>query len=124
MPKVSKESAKAEDHGPVEDRHEDVNGYTINFLSFRADIDTTPLLKGLPGDRCTCPHWGYVFKGRLTFRFDDHEEVFEAGDAFYLPAGHIQLVEAGTEYVQFSPAAELRDVSETLVRNMEAMQRA
>ena len=122
MPKVSRESAEhVEDHGLVEDRHEDVEGYTINFLSFRADADGTPLLKGLPGDRCISPHWGYVLKGRMTFRFDDHEEVIEAGDAFYLPPGHIPVVEAGTEYVQFSPAEELRRVSETMTRNFEAL---
>jgi hypothetical protein len=125
MPKVSKESAaQVEDHGPVQDRHEDIDGYTVNFLSFGQDIDSTPLLKGLPDDRCQCPHWGYVFKGRLTFRFADHEEVFEAGDAFYLPPGHIQLVETGTEYLQFSPAAELQTVSETILRNFQAMQRS
>ena len=55
MPKVSRESAaQVEDHGPVEDRHEDVDGYTIQFVSFRADIDGTPLMKGLPGDACPC----------------------------------------------------------------------
>ena len=43
------------------------------------------MLKGLPGDRCDCPHWGYVFKGRLIWTFGDREEVFEAGDAFYVP---------------------------------------
>ena len=88
MPKVSKESAAhVESHGPVEDRHEDVEGYTINFLSFGVDIDATPLMKGLPGDRCPCPHWGYVLKGRITYRFDDHDEIVEAGDAFYVPPG-------------------------------------
>lgn len=34
MPKVSKESAaQVDDHGLVEDRHEEVDGYTVNFLS-------------------------------------------------------------------------------------------
>ena len=125
MPKVSKESAAVvEDHGVVEDRREDVDGYTINFVSFRADIDGTPLLKGLPGDSCQCPHWGYVLKGKLTFRFPDHTEVFEAGDAFYLPPGHVPLAEAGSEYVQFSPAAELAETAEAMKKNMEAMQQA
>jgi hypothetical protein len=54
MPKVSKDSAaQVDDHGPVEDRHEDVNGYTVNFVSFRQDIDATPLLRGLPDDSCS-----------------------------------------------------------------------
>jgi hypothetical protein len=122
MPKVSKESAAhIESHGPVEDRHEDIEGYTINFLSFGVDIDATPLMQGLPGDRCNCPHWGYVLKGRLTYRFDDHEEIVEAGDAFYLPPGHIPVVEAGTEFVQFSPAHELAEVAAVMTRNAMAM---
>ncbi len=125
MPKVSKESAaQVDDHGPVEDRHEDVDGYTVNFVSFREDVDATPLLKGLDGDSCQCPHWGYVTKGRLTFRFPDHEEVFEAGDAFYLPPGHVPLADAGSEYVQFSPAKELKETADAMMRNMQAMQGA
>jgi hypothetical protein len=125
MPKVSKKSAaQIEDRGPVIDCHEDISGYTVNFVSFKQDLDATPLLKGLPDDRCPCPHWGYVFSGRVTFRFADHEEVFEAGDAFYLPPGHIPIVESGTEYVQFSPSEELHMVSEALVRNLELLQHA
>ena len=44
MPKVSKQSAtQVEDHGPVQDRHEDVGDYTINFVSFRqGDAFYTP----------------------------------------------------------------------------------
>ena len=99
------------------DRHEDLDGYTVNFVSFAQDIDATPLLKGLPDDSCPCPHWGYVLEGRVTFRFADREEVFEAGDAFYLPPGHVPVVQAGTEYVQFSPSEDLRAVAETMARN-------
>jgi mannose-6-phosphate isomerase-like protein (cupin superfamily) len=123
MPNVSKQSAaNVEDHGIVEDRHEDLGGYTVNFLSFREDADGTPLLRGLPDDRCQCPHWGYVLKGRLTYRFADHEEVFEAGDAFYLPPGHVPIAEAGSEFVQFSPSDELKETEAVMNRNMQAMQ--
>jgi hypothetical protein len=122
MPKVSRESAaNVEDHGPVEDRYETMGEQTINFVSFQADIDGTPLLKGLPGDLCSCPHWGYVFSGKLTMRFADHEEVYEAGDAFYTPPGHAPIVEAGTEFVQFSPSEELDRTSAVMKRNMQAM---
>jgi quercetin dioxygenase-like cupin family protein len=65
-----------------------------------------------------------VLKGRVTFRFPDREEVFEAGDAFYMPPGHIQLADAGTEYVQFSPSEELKTVSDAIMRNVQAMQGA
>lgn len=125
MPKVSRDSAAhVDDHGIVEDRHEDVGGYTINFVSFRSEADAAPLLRGLPDDRCQCPHWGYVLKGRLTYRFADHEEVFEAGDAFYLPPGHVPVAEAGSELVQFSPADELKLVDEVMMGNMRRMQSA
>lgn len=123
MPKVSKQSAaEHQDHGPVEEWAENVDDYTVNFVSFAVDVDTTPLLKGLPDDRCPCPHWGYVFKGRVVYRFGDREEIHEAGDAFYVPGGHLQLADAGTEYLQFSPADALRPVSETIVKNMQQMQ--
>jgi hypothetical protein len=123
MPKVSKETAsQVEDHGPVLDRREDLDGYTVNFVTFREDLDATPLFKGLPDDSCSCPHWGYVFKGRLTYRFADHEEVFEAGDAFYLPPGHVPVVEAGSELVQFSPSEELAAVAAAMARNMQETQ--
>ena len=124
MPKVSKDSAtQGGDHGPVVDRSENLDDYTVNFLMFREDVDHTPLLKGLPNDECQSPHWGYVFKGRLTFRFGDREEVFEAGDAFYAPPGHIPVhTEPASEYLQFSPADELRKTSEAIMKNMQGMQ--
>jgi hypothetical protein len=66
MPKVSRESAaKVDDMGPIgEDRHEDLDGgQSVSFVSIRKETDLAPMLKGLPDDRCQCPHWGYVFKG-------------------------------------------------------------
>jgi hypothetical protein len=95
---------------------------TVNFVTFREDIDHTALLRGLPDDRCRCPHWGYVIKGRLTFRLGDREEIFEAGDAFYAPPGHVPVhTEPGSEVVQFSPADELRRTSEVIMGNLQAM---
>jgi hypothetical protein len=124
MPKVSTQSAsQCHDHGLVVERSEDLDGYTVNFLTFREDIDHAPLFKGLPDDRCQCPHWGYVFKGRMTFAYADREEVFEAGDAFYAPPGHVPVRnEPGTEYLQFSPAEELRRSTEVIQQNLQALQ--
>jgi Cupin domain len=110
MPKVTPEGAEVEDVGFLLDRFGEVDDYSVDFLTFRADIDATPLLRGLPGDQCQCPHWGYVLKGRLTYQVGGREEVFEAGDAFYLPPGHIPVQnEPGSEFVQFSPTKELRE---------------
>jgi hypothetical protein len=125
MPSVARNRiAETDDHGVVEDRHEDVDGTTIQFLTFREDVDAAPLMRGLPDDRCNCPHWGYVFKGKLTFDLGDRQEVYEAGDAFHLTHGHIPRAEPGTEYLQFSPAEELHAVSAHMQKNMAAMQGA
>ena len=125
MPKVSRDSAtQGGEFGPVTDRSDQIDGYTVNFTSFHEDVDGTPLMKGLPDDRCQCPHWGYVVSGRLTFRYADREEVFEAGDAFYLPPGHIPFADAGSELVQFSPTEELLVVEDAMMKNMQAMQGA
>jgi hypothetical protein len=123
MPKVTPESAEVDDVGMLCDRFGEIDGYSVDFVTFRADLDATPLLKGAPDDRCQCPHWGYVLKGRLTYRTADGEEVFEAGDAFYLPPGHIPVQnEPGSEFVQFSPTKELREIQTVIRGNMEAMQ--
>jgi mannose-6-phosphate isomerase-like protein (cupin superfamily) len=125
MPKVSKETAtQVQDSPMVEDRHEQLEGYTVNFISIRQDADLAPMLRGLPDDRCQCPHWGYVFKGRLTLSFGDHEEVFGAGDAFYIPSGHTPRAEGGTEFLQFSPSEELKIVEAAIMNNMRQMQSA
>jgi hypothetical protein len=125
MPGVSKSSAaRHRDHGPIEDWSSDVDGYTISFATFKVDIDSAPMLKGLPGDQCSCAHWGYVLTGRVVFTLADRKEIHEAGDAFYVPAGHLQRADAGTEYVQFSPADELRIVSAAIASNMAKMQEA
>jgi hypothetical protein len=123
MPKVSRQSAtQGGDFGPVVDRAEEVESYAVDFLTFREDIDHRPLLKGLPDYRCQCPHWGYVFKGELVFHYADRDETYEAGDAFYAPPGHAPTHTApGTEYLQFSPADELRRTSEVIMKNFESM---
>ena len=127
MAKVAKDTATGGgEFGPVTDRSEELEGgYTVNFVEFHADIDATPLLKGLPDDRCQCPHWGYVVKGSLTFRYADREEVFGAGDAFYTPPGHVPVKhQPGTEIVIFSPAEELNETNAVMAKNMQAMQSA
>jgi len=121
MGKVSRETATVQDFGLGEEWTQDVEGYTINFVNIREGHDLAPMLASLPGGNCSCPHWGYVLKGRMTFSFGDHDEVIEAGDAFYLPPGHIPKAEAGTEYVQFSPSAELKTVKDAMMANMQKM---
>jgi hypothetical protein len=122
MPKTSRDNAtRVEDMGVMEGRYEQLEGYMVGFESFREDADAAPLLKGLPDDRCQSPHWGYVFTGKVTFKYGDRDEVYRAGDAYYAPPGHIPVVEAGTEIVEFSPAEEYGRTMEALGRNIIAL---
>jgi hypothetical protein len=123
MPKISKLTAThVEDMGVVEIRTGELGAYTIEFSTFREDADATPFFKGLPGDRCQSPHWGYVLRGQLTFRYKDGDEVYSAGDAYYAPPGHIPVATADTEIVEFSPTEEYGRTQEVLARNFAAAQ--
>ena len=126
MPKISSDSVpQRQEGGPVVDLRGDLDAYTVTFTTLVEDIDATPFMKGLPDDRCQCPHWGYVIKGQMTARYADREEVFEAGDAFYTAPGHIPVAnEPGTEFVSFSPSEELRTAEAVMMKNMKAMQEA
>ena len=121
MPKVSRETAShVEDIGVLVSRSDEVDGTTIEFASFREDADATPFFERLPDGRCQSRHWGYVLQGRMTFRYADRDEVYEAGDAYYAPPGHIPVVTAGTEVVEFSPADEYAKTQTVLARNLAA----
>jgi hypothetical protein len=107
--------------GVVDDRSEVIDGYHISFTSFVSDVDGAPFQKGLPDDQCQCPHWGYVLKGKIGFRFGDREEIYEAGEAYYVPPGHTPRGFAGSEIVQFQPADEMAATMKVMAKNMEAM---
>lgn len=125
MPKASRTTAsRVQDMGVLKSCSEELDGYTVEFTSFREDADATPFFRGLPDDRCQSPHWGYVVAGQITFRYADRQEVFEAGDAYYAPPGHIPTVAAGTEVVEFSPTEEYNRTLEVLARNFAEFQEA
>ncbi|HET7034438.1 MAG TPA: hypothetical protein VFI42_02045 [Thermomicrobiaceae bacterium] len=93
----------------------------VALESFPAGTDTEPVFKGLPGDRCQCPHWGYVIKGRLRVRYADHEETLRAGDVYYLSPGHLPIFDEDTEIVEFSPLHEYQKTMEAAAANIAAM---
>ena len=121
MPRTSKADAPVElDEPVIEGRYVDLDGYTVAFESHKVDIDPAELFRGLPDDRCQCPHWGVVTKGKMIFRYPDHDEVFEAGDAYYGAPGHLPLLFAGTEVVEFSPTDALNSTMGVVGANLEA----
>jgi hypothetical protein len=91
---------------------------SVEMGSISQQVDPAPFFKGLPDDRCQCPHWGYIIRGRLRYKTAHGEEVFNAGDAYYIAPGHTPVFEAGTEYVEFSPADEIAKTAEVVLANM------
>ena len=107
--------------GDIETRGADWGGQVVRHLDLPAGTDFTPLLQGLPGDVCPCPHWGYVLEGSITLRFaDGREETTRAGELYHWPAGHTGWTDDGVTFVEFSPAAELQPVLAHLSAKMAA----
>jgi hypothetical protein len=83
----------------------------VAFVQLKAGADATPLLEGLPGDKCGCPHWGYMLEGAIHVIYaDGKEEVCRAGEMFYWPEGHTVRVDEDTSFVEFSPRKQLKEV--------------
>ena len=77
------------------------------YFSLGAGADIAPLLKGLEGDLCQSPHWGYVLQGQLTVTYADGSmELINGGDLFYWPPGHTVKVGEDAEVILFSPQHE------------------
>ncbi len=93
------------------------------YFSLGAGTDIAPLLKGLQGDACQAPHWGYVLKGELVVSYTDGKvETCRGGDLFHWPPGHSVRVEQDAEVVLFSPEREHGQVMDHMLRAMGAAQ--
>jgi len=103
----------------IETRCMEWGGQLVRHVDLPPGVDFTPLFKGLPGDLCQCPHWGYVLRGSLHLRYaDGTEEVTRAGDTYYWPAGHTGWTEDGVTFLEFSPATQLRPVLDHLANQL------
>jgi hypothetical protein len=102
----------------------DVSGYTKisgEYFTLSTGVDTTPLFKGLEGDMCQCPHWGFVLKGRVTTTdASGREETARASDLFYWPPGHNVRVDEDAEIIMFSPQHEHSHVIEHMIAKVSA----
>jgi hypothetical protein len=122
MPTISRaQTPVALDEDMVEIRATELRDYTCVFESHKADSDPAPLYVGLPDDRCPCTHLGYVVKGKVVFRYADHDETTEAGEIYVTSPGHLPLTFAGTEIIEFTKTDELQATIAVLMKNLEAM---
>jgi hypothetical protein len=89
-------------------------------------IDCTEMYRvgGLAGGVCPCPHYGYLFEGVLRAKYPDTglpDEVITAGEAYFIPAGHILVYEEATKTLEFHPAFAFRQCQDALERAIEQM---
>jgi hypothetical protein len=97
----------------------DMSGFrkiSAEYFTLSAGVDTTPLFKGLEGDLCQCPHWGFVLRGQLTTTdANGAQETVNVNDLFYWPPGHNVKVDADAEIVMFSPQHEHSQVIDHMI---------
>jgi hypothetical protein len=121
MPRTRKDEAPIMVDEPViEGRYVELDDWTVGFERFPLGSDPSPLFRGLPDDRCQCPHWGYVVSGQVTVKYQDGTEILRAGDAYYLRPGHLTELADGTEVIEFSPTEELNKTMAVVGANMQA----
>jgi hypothetical protein len=108
--------------GPVETRGIDWGGTTVRVVTLPPGVDFTPMFKGLPGDLCQCPHWGYVQSGEIHVRYADGTgEVTRAGELYYWPGGHTGWSgREGVVFIEFSPTDEITPVLTHLAAAMSS----
>lgn len=90
----------------------------VGYETYLKEFDDAILLKGLPNDRCQCPHWGYMLSGRMTVRYANHEEIVEAGSVYYMAPDHNIKVDPGTVLIEFSPLDEWEKLLEVAEKNI------
>ena len=122
MPRAAKaDSAVQVDEPEIEGRYAELGDYTVAFETHKQDMDPGALFAGLPDDRCQCPHWGVVISGKIVFRYADHDETYVAGDAYYGAPGHLPVLFADTELIEFSPTAALNETMQVIDANLTAL---
>ncbi len=94
-------------------------GYTVCFESHSSDHDLGPLFEGLPNHECQFQRLGYVLAGTMKFRIEDQTESYTAGDAYYVPPGHVPIHHHGTQIVEFSPTELLGETIGVVMANVD-----
>ncbi len=95
----------------------------VGYTTLDSTLDCTEQYKwgGLPGGVCPCPHYGYLFEGRIRVKYPDSDwpdEVIEAGEAYFVPSGHVLVYELEkTRCFELNPAHALGSC-------LDAMQKA
>ncbi len=96
--------------GKAEMRGKEAGDMSVTFYRLPAGTDARPLLEGLPGHSCHCPHWAYVISGKLRIHTAGGPHDVMAGQAFHVGPGHAPEALEDTEMFEVSPTPQSREL--------------
>ena len=101
----------------------------VGLTTVHSALDCTEQYKfgGLPGGVCPCPHYGYIFEGRLRAQYpgsDWPDEVIEAGEAYFIPSGHVLIYEEPSRILELNPASALQTCMDAINKSIIKMTEA
>lgn len=101
------------DQGDLVTRYTEWGEMGVRYARLPAGTDMTPVLQGLPGDRCPSDHWGIVLEGSITLVHEDGaKEISRAGDVYHWPAGHTAFTDEPVAFLEIGPRGPMRQFSE------------
>jgi hypothetical protein len=90
------------------------------YFSLGAGNDIAPILKGLKGDACQAPYWGYMISGDVIVTYTDGKvETCKENNLFYWPPGHSVRVVKDSEVILFSPQHENTHLMDHMLSRMK-----
>ncbi len=97
----------------------DCGSLSAEYFSLGTGTDIAPLLKGLDGDACQAPHWGFMASGEVVITYTDgEEETCVEDDLFYWRPGHSVRVLRDADLILFSPQVEHGKVMDHMLAQM------
>jgi hypothetical protein len=91
------------------------------WFTLGAGTDIQPLLRGLEGDACQAPHWGFMLSGEVVVTYaDGTAETCTENDLFHWPPGHSVRVVRDAQVILFSPQHQHARVMDHMLAAMKA----
>ncbi len=91
----------------------------VRYARVPSGTDFSPVLAGLPDDRCPSPHWGVVLEGSIhLLHADGTEETTRAGELYHWPAGHTAWTDEATAFIEIGPVPQMRQFGEHAKRKL------
>lgn len=96
--------------GELVTKYAEFGDMAIRHATCPPGTDMGPVLQGLPGNRCGSPHWGIVLDGSILMTHEDGtQELAEAGQVYFWPAGHTGVTEGGVVFIEVGPTGPMRE---------------